>query len=300
MKIGISELFTGSDGRDRGFVRDTAQLLEGLGFNSVWLPEHVVFFPEYRDSYPYGTQGANEVFATPGLLDPFVVGSSIAAVTERIRIGTYVCVVAQRHPIFLARDVANLDVLSGGRFEFGIGVGWSSQEFEALGVPFPHRGRRTDECLVAMKRLWSGDRLSEHHGEFYEFEPLFAYPKPVQRPHPPIVVGGNSEATIRRIVAHGDGWAGYTLTHDEIKAFIDRLAAALEAAGRSLDEITLRIGRRARALSEEAWEEDARYIEACEALGIHEVVVSPRFPVDGYERMATRYAEIVGITPAVA
>ena len=297
MRIGMSEVFTGEQGRDRVFVRDAAQVLEGLGYNSIWFPEHVVFFESYRDGYPYGEQGGQEVQRVRGVYDPFNLVAAVAMVTERVRLGTYVCVVAQRHPIFLARDVANVDSLSGGRFDFGVGVGWSTQEYEALGVPFERRGARTDEALVAMKRLWA-DGVSEHAGEFYRFQPLLAYPKPVQRPHPPIVVGGNSEATIRRIVAHGDGWAGYNLTLDEVARFIDRLGAALEAAGRSLDEVTLRVGRRAKGPTEADWEEDARYIEGCEELGLHEVVVSPRFPVEGYERSARRYAEIVGVSPA--
>jgi len=295
IKVGISELFTGEHGRDAVFLRDTSQLIESLGFGSIWLPEHVVFFPEFTDRYPYGTLGRNEVDATRGILDPLLAAIAVGVATERVRIGSYVLVAAQRNPVLLARQIANVDVLTGGRFEFGVGVGWSSQEYAALDVPFEHRGARTDEVLAMLKRLWV-DELASFDGIYYSFEPLLLYPKPVQRPHPPIVVGGNSEATIRRIVAYGDGWAGYTLTLDEVARFIERLDAALVAAGRSLDEITLRIGRRATERTEAAWEQDARYLEGCERLGLHEVVVSPRFEVDGYERSAERYAQIVGLT----
>jgi probable F420-dependent oxidoreductase len=241
--------------------------------------------------------GGNEVRALRGVYDPFIGLAAIAAVTSTIRIGTYVCVVAQRNPIMLARHVAAVDVLSGGRFAFGIGVGWSEEEYTALGVPFARRGARTDEYLAAMKVLWSDDEVTSFDGEFVAFDPLLAFPKPVQRPHPPVVVGGNSEATIRRIVEHGQGWAGYNLEVDEIEAFIERLDRALQSAGRSLDEIELRVGRRAKGTSESDWEDDARYIERCGGLGLHEVVVSPRFSTDGYEAKVRRYAEIVGIAP---
>lgn len=300
MRIGISELFTGEDGRDGQWLRDTAVLLEELGFHAIWYPEHVVFFPSYESQYPYGSLGGNEVRALRGVYEPFVALGAIAAVTSRVRIGTYVCVVAQRNPILLARDIAAVDVLSGGRFDFGIGVGWSVEEYTALGVPFERRGARTDEYLAAMKRLWSDDELTAFDGEFVSFEPLLAFPKPVQRPHPPIVVGGNSAATIRRIVEHGDGWAGYNLELDEIESFVERLDAALQSAGRTLDEIDLRVGRRASGRSEQHWEDDARYIEGCERLGLHEVVVSPRFATDGYEDQVHRYAQIVGLAGATS
>jgi len=295
MRIGISELFTGEGGRDALFLRDTAVLLETIGFDSIWYPEHVVFFPEYTDEYPYGTLGGNEVAALRGVYEPFVALAAIAAATTTVRLGTFVCVVAQREPISLARDVAAIDCLSGGRFDFGIGVGWSEAEYEALGVPFAKRGARTDEYLEAMKVLWSDQELTGFDGEFVSFEPLYAYPKPLQRPHPPIAVGGNSPSAIKRIVAHGNGWAGYNLDVDEVARFIEDLDTALTAVGRSIDEIELRLGRRSKGKTEADWEDDARYLDACAAMGLHEVVVTPRFDVDGYETSARRYADIIGL-----
>jgi probable F420-dependent oxidoreductase len=297
MRIGISELFTGDPGRQRSFLIEASQLIEELGFHAIWFPEHVVFFPSYDSQYPYGNMGQAEVEKLTGVLDPFTALAAIGAVTSEVRLGTYVCVLAQRNPVIMARDIATVDVISNGRFDFGVGVGWSAEEYEALGVPFERRGARTDDYLAAMKVLWSDEHVTEYRGEFYEFEPLIAYPKPIQRPHPPITVGGNSAATIRRIVEHGQGWAGYNLELDEVARFIERLDTALDKAGRSLDEIQLRVGRRAKAKTEEAWEEDAAYIQGCERLGLHEVVVSPRMPDDGYESMMRRYAEIVGLEP---
>jgi probable F420-dependent oxidoreductase len=294
MKIGLSEQFNGGE-RGIDFAIGAVQLAESLGFEEIWFPEHVVYFPDYASTYPYGSQGQAEVHSLRGKMEPFVAIAAMAGATSRIRFGTYVCVVAERHPIHLAREVATVDEVSRGRFDFGVGVGWLKDEYEAVGVPFEARGRRTDECLAAMKELWTAEE-STFDGTFYKFGPLYANPKPRQQPHPPILVGGNSPATIRRIVEYGDGWLGYTLEPDEVARFIEDLDRALTAAGRSLDEMQLMVGRRAKGVSEEEWESDARYIEKCEALGIEQVVLSPRIPLDGYEERTRTLARIVGLT----
>ncbi len=142
MKLGISELFPGVGRRSGSWSTEAARLIEEIGYRSVWLPEHVVFFPEYRSQYPYESGGAQEVHRTLGVHDPLVLASAIAAATTTLRIGTYVFVVPQRNPIVTARQVASVDQLSGGRFEFGVGVGWSEEEYGALDVPFERRGER--------------------------------------------------------------------------------------------------------------------------------------------------------------
>ncbi|MBS4754538.1 LLM class F420-dependent oxidoreductase [Nocardioides sp. zg-ZUI104] len=293
MKIGLSEQFNGGN-RGVDFAIGAAQLAEGLGFEEIWFPEHVVYFPDYESDYPYGSQGQAEVHSLRGKMEPFVAIAAMASATTTIRFGTYVCVVAERHPIHLAREVATVDEVSRGRFDFGVGVGWLQGEYEAVGVPFAARGRRTDECLAAMKELWIAEE-SSFHGEFYNFGPLYANPKPRQSPHPPILVGGNSPATIKRIVEYGDGWLGYTLEPDEVARFIEDLDGALSKAGRSLDDVQLMVGRRAKEVSDEAWEADARYIEQVEKLGIEQVVLSPRIPLEGYEEKTRALARIVGL-----
>lgn len=294
MKLGISELFPGVGRRSGSWSAEAAQLIEEIGYRSVWLPEHVVFFPEYRSQYPYESGGAQEVHKTLGVHDPLVLAGAIAASTTTLRIGTYVFVVPQRNPIVTARQVASVDQLSGGRFEFGVGVGWSEEEYGALDVPFERRGERMNDYLAAMRVLWSEDEISEYRGEFVDFEPLYCFPKPAQA-RLPIIVGGNSRASLERIVAFGDGWAGYSRTHEDIKVFIGRLEPMMAAAGRSMDELSLKVGRRSKGATEQDWEDDRAYIEEALRLGIDEVVVSPRIGDDHYERDMRRYAEILGL-----
>ncbi|SDE26133.1 LLM class F420-dependent oxidoreductase [Nocardioides lianchengensis] len=294
MKLGISELFPGVGRRSGSWSAEAAQLIEEIGYRSVWLPEHVVFFPEYRSQYPYESGGAQEVHKTLGVHDPLVLAGAIAASTTTLRIGTYVFVVPQRNPIVTARQVASVDQLSGGRFEFGVGVGWSEEEYGALDVPFERRGERMNDYLAAMRVLWSEGEISEYRGEFVDFEPLYCFPKPAQA-RLPIIVGGNSRASLERIVAFGDGWAGYSRTHEDIKVFIGRLEPMMAAAGRSMDELSLKVGRRSKGATEQDWEDDRAYIEEALRLGIDEVVVSPRIGDDHYERDMRRYAEILGL-----
>ena len=134
----------------------------------------------------------------------------------------------QRNPVYTAKQVADLDVLSGGRVEFGIGIGWLREEFDVVNVPFERRGQRTDEYLEIMKSLWT-EETSEYHGELYDLPPCRMYPKPVQRPHPPLVIGGESDAALRRVAAHGQGWFGFNRTPDEVPEGLERLEKALAA-----------------------------------------------------------------------
>lgn len=294
MKIGISEWFSGQGERSGRWAIDSAQMIEELGFNSVWMPEHVVFFPEYSSDYPYESGGAAEVHRTLGVHDPLVLGAAIAAATRTVRIGTYVFVVPQRNPIVTARQVATLDQLSGGRFEFGVGVGWSSEEYEVLEVPFERRGARINEYLLAMRELWADKELSEFSGEFVNFPPLYCFPKPAQE-RLPVIVGGNSPSAMRRIARYGDGWAGYSRSHEDIEQFIEGLEVEMQKVGRDRSELSLKVGRRSKGSTEKDWEDDAAYIRRAFELGIDEVVVSPRIGDANYEADMRRYAEIVGL-----
>lgn len=178
---------------------------EQHGFESVWIPEHLVFPAEMPATYPYADAGYPPVTPATPLFDPWVVLGSIASVTKRVRLGTQIYVLPLRHPLATARSVVTLDRLSNGRVTLGIGVGWLEEEFDALGQSFHDRGRRTDEIVTLLRRLWTEETV-EHHDEHFDFGPVRFEPKPVQKPGPPIEIGGASPAALRRAGRLGDGW----------------------------------------------------------------------------------------------
>lgn len=246
---------------------------EERGIDSVWAPEHVVLFDDYDSSYPYSDDGQIPGFPGSGMLDPFGVLTFVAACTTTVRIGTAICLVPQRNPVYTSSEVATLDWLSGGRFDFGIGVGWLREEFEALGVPFEKRGLRTDEYLRLLKALWT-EEVVDFDGEFHSVRKVRQDPKPVQSPHPPILVGGESDAAMRRVAHHGDGWFGWNHLPDTAATHIEKLKGHLEAAGRSFDDVRV-------TLSPYFNEIDEAAVEQYAAAGVDELVVFlPAFSVD--------------------
>ena len=224
------------------YLRVVAQGADERGFSSLWLGEHVVLFDVHAKNYPYAQSGEFPIKGEGGMAEPFTALSFAAAVTENIRLGTGVCLVPQRNPLYTAKEVAAIDWLSNGRFDFGIGIGWQREEFDALQVPFAARGRRTDEYIELMRRLWC-DAESAFSGEFWDLAPSRAYPKPVQTPHPPIYVGGESDAALRRVVRLGAQWFPFNLDPDGLAARRTDLAALLRTAGtgtlRSIDEVRI-------------------------------------------------------------
>jgi probable F420-dependent oxidoreductase len=237
MKIGIQSAFSGAT--PPSLIAEVGRVAEERGFHSLWLPEHVLFFREYASRYPYAEDG--RIPGDPdGVMEPLTALAFVAAHTERIRLGTGICIVPQRDPVYTARQVADLDFLSGGRVDFGIGVGWLREEFEALGVPFSRRGARTEECLQVMKTLWC-DEVSHFEGEFFQLPNCLQNPKPVQKPHPPLVFGGESEATFRRVARLGQGWFGYGFAPDGLAEPLARLDEALDREGRSRSDLQLHV-----------------------------------------------------------
>jgi probable F420-dependent oxidoreductase len=221
-------------------VRAIGREIEDRGFESIWVPEHVVLFDDYESAYPYADDGRLPAGGDAGMLEPFTALTYLAAVTDRVRLGTAICLVPQRNPVYTAKVVTDLDALSAGRVEVGIGVGWLREEFEAVGMPFEKRGQRTDEHVAVMKALWC-DEVSEFHGRHYDLRPCRMYPKPVQQPHPPILVGGESDAALRRVARLGQGWFTFNRRPEDLPEGLDRLDAALAAEGRSRDDITLSV-----------------------------------------------------------
>jgi probable F420-dependent oxidoreductase len=213
---------------------------EERGFHTIWLAEHVVLFDEYASRYPYAADGKLPAGGENGILDPFDTIAFLAAVTSRIRLGTGICLVPQRNPVYTAKDVATVDWLSGGRFDFGVGVGWLAEEFEALGVPFERRGTRCREYLEVMRRLWC-DPVSEYQGELYSLLPCRQYPKPVQQPQPPIWFGGESDAALRRVADLGQGWYPFSIEPDELATRLHYLERLLADRGRKRSDIQVNI-----------------------------------------------------------
>jgi probable F420-dependent oxidoreductase len=255
----------GSGNATPELMRAVGREAEERGFESIWVAEHVVLFDDYDSQYPYDPSGRFPTGGDAGLLEPFTALSYLAAVTERIRLGTGICLVPQRNPVYTAKAVTDVDTLSRGRVDFGVGVGWLREEFEALGVPFDRRGQRADEYLAAMRSLWC-DEVSEFHGELYDLRPCRLYPKPVQRPHPPVHVGGESDAALRRVARLGQGWFSFGRIPEDLPPALDRLDAALAAEGRTRDDITLTVSPYMHPVTPESV---ARY----RALGVDRLVV---------------------------
>ncbi|WP_406692299.1 LLM class F420-dependent oxidoreductase [Saccharopolyspora sp. ID03-671] len=198
MKFGISTFVT-----DEGIGPvDLGRALEERGFDALFLAEHT-HIPASRESpYPGGGELPRIYYRT---LDPFVALSAIAPVTENLLLATGIALVVERDPITTAKEVASLDLISGGRAVFGVGAGWNREEMRNHGTDPRTRGRLMDERIRAMREIWTQEK-AEFHGEFVDFDPIYAWPKPVQRPHPPIYIGGESERSIARVAEFGDGW----------------------------------------------------------------------------------------------
>jgi probable F420-dependent oxidoreductase len=243
VKIGLFSIGAGRAAQPEVLAR-LAQKAEAVGFESIFAPEHTVLFaPDAYDSpYPYSTDGKiTGMRADTDLLDPFLALTWAAAHTSRIRIGTGICLVPQRNPLITAKEVASLDVLSGGRLIFGVGIGWLKEEFRALGVPPERRAARTREYVEAMKRLWT-DAYPAFEGEFCHFPSLGSYPKPLQKPYPPILFGGESEPALRRSVEVGDGWFGFNVSPDEAARAIGRLRQIAAEVGRDFASLDISVG----------------------------------------------------------
>jgi probable F420-dependent oxidoreductase len=222
MKFGLYGINVGACADPETAVT-VARLAERSGFDSLWTGEHVVLPDPQAPPSPLPPR-------TP-LLDPAVALAFVAAHTHTIRLATGIVILPQRNPVVLAKELASVDVLSGGRLLFGIGAGYLQPEFAALGVPFADRGRRTDEYLDAMLALW--DEPSPcYQGSFVTFSGVDAQPRPIQRPHPPIHVGGQSLGAYRRALVRGNGWYGFALDVDHTRRCLTELSAVRERVAR--------------------------------------------------------------------
>ena len=261
-----------------------AEVAEQSGLESVWMPEHLVFPASVRSRYPYAEDGTPPAIRpeTP-LLDPLIVLAQVAARTSRLRLGTNVYVLPLRHPIAVARMATTLDVLSGGRFSFGVGAGWLEEEFEAVGADFSRRGALVRESVRAMKALWT-EAEPTFRGQTWSFGPVRFEPKPVQKPHPPILVGGESEAALRRAAAVGDGWYGVRHTPESVVPQVARLHAELASAGRVGVPFEITVSTSAAAL-------DRGALRRFEDAGVDRVVALPWSRAREAEDAVRRFAD---------
>ena len=233
-----------------------AEGAEARGIGTIWVGEHVVLFEDYESRYPYAEDGRIPAPPGTGLLEPLLTLTYLAARTSTVRLGTAMLLLPQRNPVYVAKEVATLDWLSGGRVDLGIGVGWLKEEFDALGVPWERRGRRTDEYLEVLRTLWV-DNPSSYHGVTYDLPACEMYPKPVQAPHPPIHVGGETPAALRRAARLGQGWHTFNRSPAELATGLAELDVHLEAAGRSRAELRITVCPYFEQLSPEAVEQYA-------------------------------------------
>ena len=278
MRFGLFSINAYAAAEPRTLAR-LARAAEAAGFESLWGGEHVVL--------PDPQAPPSPMAPTDRILDPVIALTYAAAVTTRVRRGTGIIILPQRNPLVLAKELASLDVLSNGRLIFGIGVGYLEPEFRAIGAPFEQRGAVSDEYLAAMRAIWS-EAKPAYQGRFVAFADVQAHPQPVQRPHPPIVIGGRSAPAFRRAVRFGNGWYGFGMNVDATRRAVEGLRDAAGKVKRpaALGELEISItpGRGVSA--------DLATCEQYAALGVHRLIVMPpaSLDADGLER----YVETVG------
>jgi probable F420-dependent oxidoreductase len=259
LKLGLFSMTTGPCTYPDGAAR-VARAAEAAGFDSLWGGEHVFLTDPQVPPSPLA----------PGdrIVDPIVALAFAAAHTSRIRLGTGIIILPQRNPLVLAKELATLDVLSNGRLIVGIGVGYLEPEFRALGAPFAERGRVADEYLAAMRAIWT-DARPAYRGRFAAFEGVQAHPQPVQKPTPPIVIGGHTPAAFRRAVEQGHGWYGFALDRDAAGKCIAGLQDAAQRYARPADLPPLQISVSPRGRIDRA------AADAYAALGVHRLILIP-------------------------
>jgi probable F420-dependent oxidoreductase len=242
LKFGISLFFTEYSMTPTALATE----LEQRGFESVWSGEHSHIPAVIKTPFP-GEGGIKRHYYD--VMDPFVTLTEAAVATKTLLIGTGVCLIAQRDPIQTAKLVASIDRISNGRFLFGVGNGWNKEEIEDHGTAFETRHKRARESIEAMKQIWT-ETKAEYHGEFIDFDPIMAWPKPVRKPHPPVLVGGGFPYSARRAIRYGDGWVpGGTSGHRDIVGLIPRFRQMAAEAGRDPDSIPITAWYPARDLS---------------------------------------------------
>lgn len=230
MKVGLHALGIGA-GAQPEIIAATARAAEAAGFVTLWAGEHVIMVDQPQSRYPYASDGRIAVPADADWLDPMLALTYAAAATDRIGLATGILLLPEHNPLIVAKQAASLDQLSGGRFTLGAGIGWSAEEYAALGVPFARRGARLAEYLATMRQLWTCD-VASFEGEFARFRDVRSYPKPVRNRRIPVILGGNSDTALDRVAACADGWYGFSVAASSVAGRIAVLTQAARQRGR--------------------------------------------------------------------
>jgi probable F420-dependent oxidoreductase len=270
MKLGYLPPMTKGYTTNPNYVIPLVEMLEEESIESVWGVEHVIMADDYEPLYPYSPDGRAPTAEDTMMPDPLEWLSFVAARTERIRLGTSVLIAAQHNSVVLAKRVATLDALSGGRLTLGVGIGWQKEEYEAVGVPYRDRGRRLDECIDSMRVLWSEDPAS-FHGRHFDFERVHFDTKPASPDGVPIVIGGSSEFAARRAGRRGNGFYPYVISPEDYAKRIETLRAAAIEADRDPDRIELSVWPGSYDFTRTF---DIDLVREYQAIGVDRVVVS--------------------------
>jgi probable F420-dependent oxidoreductase len=260
-----------------------ARALEERGFESMWAPEHSHIPVPRRTPFPGGGEVPKPYYE---VMDPFVVLSAAATATKTLRLATGVCLVVQRDPIQTAKLVASIDQISGGRFLFGVGGGWNAEEIEDHGTAFKSRFKLMRERIEAMKEIWTKEK-AEYHGEFVNFPTMMTWPKPVQKPYPPIIVGGAFPHAARRAIRYGDGWVPIAgrAPYGDVNEYLPKFKQMLAEVGRSPDAVPITLF---------GGTEDADLLKRYRDMGVERVVTTlPPEPADKTLPVLDRWAELI-------
>ena len=261
-----------------------AQTAERVGVESLWTVEHVVIPVGYASTYPYDPSGKIQAPDQVPIPDPLVALGYVAGVTKKIRLATGIVILPQRHPLYIAKEVATLDVLSHGRVILGIGVGWLAEEFDALGIPFAERAARTAEMVRALRSLWK-DEAEPFQGKFYRWPKVESHPKPVQKPGVPIVVGGHTELAARRAARYGDGFFPGVAEDTKLKDILAIMADECRKLGRDPKTIEISAGRAA---------PDLDGVKRLRDLGVSRFMVPPpAYDPDGITKGLERLGDLI-------
>jgi probable F420-dependent oxidoreductase len=244
MKFGCSLIVRGLHATQEN-IRAVALNAEAWGFDSLWASDHIILPPLVTSVYPASPNGQLPDLWLERYFEPLAILNYVAGLTQRVQLGMSVLILPMRNPIEVAKEIAGADVLSQGRIIFGVGVGWFKEEFDVLNEPFHERGQRMDEYLEICKTLWTQEPAT-YNGQFYQFQDARFAPKPTQKPHPPIWIGGQSPAALRRAVRYGDGWHPFALPPEDFKPVIEQFRNAMHESGRALQEVEVSLRVRLR------------------------------------------------------